>query len=460
MFFPNREKHATAKPVHATKPRILAWNPRRIRHAGRSPESPFATLLHSAIVALLFWLGLISIAGAAATIPPSVLAEVAARGHASVLVELAQNDETDVLNDFRLERKGTCRILQSWRPVRVMHVDATAGCLDGIRGAVSVAAVELTGAGFVAAADSLTIPRYQRATILGAGLPEGRAELREVFRQEACFCTAGTGGCCPGGVTQQLGEQAAATTDSRRSTENLAFDAARPGHANIIDGTNIILSAIRIVAPHSESVSMVSVLDALNWLAQSTQPIGILVLSFESDEVYCGPCEARTVANRAMAAYFQLLRARGVRILAPDLGFRIRGAPACLPGVERFPASVDLPRFSAELKPLGRMAGAISSISTFTSATAPPAGWASGPGTPSKVVQLQFQRPATIVSTKEYTVPSVYVFHYFGAEFLFQNARGLLYYLIQGSSYIYVLQHGQVSSCSLPELVNDQPIPP
>jgi len=226
-----------------------------VRERRRATESPSAPLLHSAIVVFLLCIALMLITGTAATIRPSVLAEVSSRGHASVLIELAKNGEADVLNDFRLERKGTCRVLQSWRLVRVMHVDATADCLDGIRGAASVAAVELAGAGFVVAADSLTIPRYQRGVILGAGLTDARAEIREVFRQEACFCTAGTGGCCPGGVTQQLGEQAAATTNSGRSTENLAFDTARPGHANIIDGTNVTLSSIRIAAPQSESVS-------------------------------------------------------------------------------------------------------------------------------------------------------------------------------------------------------------
>jgi hypothetical protein len=402
---------------------------------------------------LLLWLGLMLVSGTAATVSPAVLAEISARGHAPVLVEIAQKDGTDVLNDFRAERKGTCNILQSWALIRVMHIDATADCLEGLRKSASVNAVDLVGAGFLVAADSLAIPRYQRAAILGGGLADEPAELREVFRQEACFCINGRAGCCPGGVTQQVGELAAAGGLAGRTTETLAFGLARPGHSNIIDGANLSLLALRIAAPQAESVSMASVLDALHWLVVGKHEIGMVVLSFESDEVYCGPCEGRSVANRSMAAYIKRLRARGIRILAPDLGFQIRGAPSWLPGVERFPASVDLPGVSTELRSLGTIVGGVASVSTFESKAVLPKLSASIPG---KVFQIHFESPRAIAGKKDRSIPSVYSFHGFRNESVFQLVRGAVFDIGLDISSPVFLKSGQVSSCSLYELTTDR----
>jgi hypothetical protein len=405
----------------------------------------------------ILWLGLLLFSCSAATVSPSVVAEISARGHAFVLVELGQKGQADVLNEFRLENKGICTIVKSWPLVRVMHVDATATCLASIRASASVTMVDLVGAGFIVAADSLAIPRYQRAAILGGGLPDRPEELREVFRQEACFCVTGLAGCCPGGVSQQLEQFAAARGGvTQRSTESLAFGVARQGHSNIIDGTNISLLAIRIAAPKAGSVSMAAVLDALNWLAAGDHDIGILVLSFESEEVYCGPCADRSVANRSMAAYLQLLRRRGIRIMAPDLGFQIRGAPACLPGVERFPASVDLPRLSTELLPLGTIVGAMSSISTFETKTALPALFAANPDLPDKVIQIQFATPVSFAKLRDSPVSSANSFSSLSSDALFQLVRGSLYHWAQDTMSVYFLRSGQVSTCSMRELVSDR----
>lgn len=395
------------------------------------------------------WLALLIFPCAAATLPGLVSSEVSSRGHASVLVELANKDNDDVLSKFRAGLDGACQILQSWPAVRVMHIDATPRCLDAVAASTSVVAVDLTGSAFLVAADSLTIPRYQRAAILGIGLFGTAPELREVFQQEACFCATG---CCSGGAARQFGELAATTPVTGRSTEGVALHAARPGHSNVIDGNNISLLSIRLASPLASTVSMATVLDALNWLLVEKAPIGMVVLSLESDEVFCGPCEGVNVANRAMASYVRQLKAQGIRVFAPNLGQRIRGVPACLPGVETFPASLDLPGLSGEVKPLGYIASGMSSITTFASALAPPAGWAVGDGIPLQVSQLELSKPVTFPGETGHLVSSVYAFRNFGTEYLRLSVQGMLYHLTKGSIPTYVLHLSQVSSCSLSEL--------
>ena len=395
------------------------------------------------------WLALLIFQCAAATIPALVSSEVSSRGHASVLVELANKDNEDAQSKFHAGLNGACQILQSWPAVRVVHIDATPTCLDAVAASTSVVAVDLTGSAFLVAADSLTIPRYQRAAILGTGLFGSAPELREAFQQEVCFCATG---CCPGGTDRQFGELAATTAVTGRSTEGVALRAARPGHTNVIDGNNISLLSIRLASPLDSTVSMATILDAMNWLLVEKTPIGMVILSFESDEVFCGPCEGVNVANRAMASYISQLKAQGIRVLTPNLGYRIRGVPACLPGIETFPASLDLPVLSAEVKPIGYMASTISSITTFASALAPPIGWAVGEGIPLQVSKLELSRPVAFPSEPAHSVSSVYAFRNFSTEYLPLTLRGMLYYIEKGPSPIYVLNLSQFSSCSFTEL--------
>jgi hypothetical protein len=154
-----------------------------------------------------------------------------------------------------------------------------------------------------------------------------------------------------------------------------------------------------------------------------------------------------------MAAYIKRLRARGIRILAPDLGFQIRGAPSCLPGVERFPASVDLPGVSTELRSLGTIVGEVASVSTFESKAVLPKPSASIPG---KVFQIHFESPRAIAGKKDRSIPSVYSFHGFRNESVFQLVRGAVFDIGLDISSPVFLKSGQVSSCSLYELTTDR----
>lgn len=401
--------------------------------------------------------GLLFAITAAAAVPPSVVAEIARRGHAPLLVEIAKSGDSDIFNTFRAGLHGDCRVLSTWVPASVVHIDATSACLSRLKASPSVAEVELAPAAFVAAAaGSLPLPRYQRAAILGRGIDNAKTGIREVFRKEACFCSTGNDGCCPGGVSQQFGESAAsAPRTAGPSTENTAFLAARPGHSTIIDGLNLELISIRIADSGGTHVSIASAIDALDWLVREDPLPGAVVLSFESEEVYCGPCEGKNIANRALATYLNLLRSRGVRLFAPDLGFRVRGAPACLPGVESFPASVPLPSLSADFKPLGAIAGSIASIERFASPFAPPEGWAAAEDLPPSVYRVQLAASTTPYGMDGRTISTLFSFSSFGITSLFQNVRGSVYYLKRGESFIYVLHAPQASSCPIPELAND-----
>ena len=406
------------------------------------------------------WLGPLFAITAAAAVPPSVVAEIARRGHAPILVEIAKSGDSDIFNSFRIALHGDCRVLSTWVPASVVHIDATPACLSRLKAFHYVAEVELAPGAFIAAAGSLPLPRYLRAAILGRGLDDANTGIREVFRREACFCSAENAGCCPGDVSQLFGESAAsAPSAGGPSTENTAFLAARPGHSTIIDGMNLDLVAIRVAESGGTRVSIASAIDALDWLVRENPLPGAVVLSFESEEAFCGPCEGKNIANRTLAAYLNVLRSGGVRLFAPDMGFRIRGAPACFQGIERFPASIPLPVLRADLKPMGAIAGSIASIERFASPLAPPEGWAAAEGLPPSVFRLQLANSTTPYGVDGNRISTVHSFSTLSTNSLFQNVRGPVYYSRHGDGFIYVLHAAQVSSCAIAELANDRQNP-
>jgi len=389
------------------------------------------------------WTGVIS---------PFVKERVTAHGHVAILIELDKARPRDVVTLFRSEVQGVCRIWSAWTVPLVVHADADGACLEKLSASKLVLAVDTVPHGFVVAGDSFELSRYTTAAVLGSGIDSGNPEIREIVTQEACFCLNDGRPCCPDGSSRQIGEFAATRPDSRRSTEDSVYRFAKPEGPSVIDGRNIHLVAVRVTDAGNSMVSIASVLDALDWLATQPSLPGAVILSLETSEVSCGPCEGTNIANRALMAYFKKFRSHGVIVFTPFLGFKVRGSPACLGGAASFPASLEPPPLKVGLIPLGRIGGRIQELSRVSQESAPP-------GLHAATERVEEVTKIALSSYWVSSIPSpststISLFSFLEIpEIPGANLRGMGYTLANAPT-ITIVHVPQVGSCSLPELVN------
>lgn len=347
--------------------------------------------------------------------------EAARRGSVAVLAELRSGVEA---GKSAREIGVDCSVNGVLEVAGVLRIAATPKCLDRLAGDERFSAIEGSPVGHAVLAKSIELVRHDLIAVVGSGL-SAEAESTARVRTQACF------GDCPRGPDDAMTPYFGATTEA------VVQAAAVEGAGAIFDGRNTSIIAVRVAGDDGMTVAIGDALQALDWLLREQPTLTAIVLSFETDEAFCGPCEKRTVANRAIAAYLKIFTQRRVRVVTPDFGLVARGAPSCMNAVSRFPAAAILPRYLSPAKPFGINTIVVERLE-FTSGES-----AAFPGPRTDI----YGRSGThnLGSTKVTSPGSL------TSNFLYRNVRGLLYTRGDIPS-IRLFIRPQFSTCALDEL--------
>ena len=293
----------------------------------------------------------------AATVSPELRREVDRNPRTTVLVEVQAGPM--VYDALRGRLGDYCHIRTPLPTAGAAIVETDGPCLDRLAKDPSIRTIDLPASGFFAAADSLPVGRRHEAiALIGEGVPppDYPSGSRFPTLAQACF------GTCPNGP------DSASTESVNRTTETALYRQVYLGNAQLGDGLNLGLVVARVGSPN-RPVSLADAIEALDWIHRDHPRITSVYLSIETSQAFCSACDSSTLTNRILASYVKALRNRSVRIFAPWFGPRVRGAPACLEGVERFPASTDPPQFDQQLQLSGTVVGVLQEIQASVQAT-------------------------------------------------------------------------------------------
>jgi subtilisin family serine protease len=169
--------------------------------------------------------------------------------------------------------------------------------------------------------------------VLDTGLETAHPDLRAQLVAEQCFCTTATGaGCCPNGGTTQSGP-GSAEDDQGHGTNVTGILVSRGQIAPRGVAPDAHIVAVKVLDWTRGFATSAQVLAGLNWLLMQRPDVQIVNLSLGTSALFDGACDEATAVTRAFAAAINLLKSRGVLVVASagNNGSLIQwGAPACV----------------------------------------------------------------------------------------------------------------------------------
>jgi len=232
---------------------------------------------------------------------------------------------------------GRARTLLPYALAALLHAP-TLACSDGHAALPRVAAARsgLSEARALVGLDLVASRGFDGAgitvAVIDSGIDASHPDLAGRVIDEACFCSTGATGCCPGGTTSALGPGSAA--DDHGHGTHVAGILASQGTQSPRGGApGVQLVAVKVLSSTLGFCCMQDLIDALDWIASAHPEVKVINLSLGTTSLYAGDCD---VLYSALGASLDGLRANGVLVVAAsgnDRSSTELPSPACMASV-------------------------------------------------------------------------------------------------------------------------------
>jgi subtilisin family serine protease len=168
--------------------------------------------------------------------------------------------------------------------------------------------------------------------VIDSGIDGSHPDLVGRVIDEACFCSTGATGCCPGATTSVLGPGSAAD-DHGHGTHVAGILASQGTHSPRGGAPGVQLVAVKLLSSTLGFCCMQDLIDALSWVASAHPEVKVINLSLGTASLYASDCD---VLYSALGAILDTLRANGVLVVAAsgnDRSSTQLPAPACMASV-------------------------------------------------------------------------------------------------------------------------------
>jgi subtilisin family serine protease len=168
--------------------------------------------------------------------------------------------------------------------------------------------------------------------VIDSGIDTSHPDLAGRVVGEACFCSTGASGCCPGATSSALGPGSAA--DDHGHGTHVAGILASQGATSPRGGApGVRLVAVKVLSSALGFCCMQDLVDALDWVASAHPEVDVINLSLGTTSLYASDCD---VLYSALGARLDALRANGVLVVAAsgnDRSSTQLPSPACMASV-------------------------------------------------------------------------------------------------------------------------------
>ncbi len=222
----------------------------------------------------------------------------------------------------RMDRAAVLRVLSD---PRARRVDMDVGGSGGLAEALPLSGFDvLLAAGFDGTGTVVAV--------VDSGFDRDHRDLQEALIDEACFCVPW---CCPNGGSVQL-TAGAAEDDHWHGTfvSGIITSDGLDAPVGATPGAKIV--AVKILDDQNRFFSTLQIVDALDWLVDTEQPIQAVNLSLGTDALFAGECDTATAWTVALFEAVEALNDLGVTVVASsnnDGATNEMAAPACLSNV-------------------------------------------------------------------------------------------------------------------------------
>ena len=293
---------------------------------------------------------------ASAVVGPGVTAELANSGRVRAFhtqPSPSSRSLTSIVRDTTairtrvLKRLGPGSAFSStarWNAVAAMPGLVTRAGLKRLSSDPEVARIDLDRGGHATDAESLPLiggdlahsegltGRGVTVAVLDSGVDETHPDLTSSLVAEHCFVIPNG---CPSGVSEQDGP-GSARDDHGHGTNVAGIIAADGNVAPIGVAPDVSLVAVRVLESSGRFETSTQIVSALNWIALNHPEVRVVNMSFGTDQLFSGTCDAATASTLVFASAVATLRARGVTVVASagnSASARSMAAPACVSGV-------------------------------------------------------------------------------------------------------------------------------
>lgn len=172
----------------------------------------------------------------------------------------------------------------------------------------------------------------EKVAVIDSGVDSDHADLRDRLIDEACFCSAANGGCCPNETATQFGA-GAAEDDNGHGTNVTGIVVGEGDIAPRGAVPDAQLVAVKVLDADNRFCCTSDVIAAMDWVASQHPDVAAVNLSLGTDATFPGHCDASTAWTQALASAVGALVANGavVTVSTGNQGnVQQIQAPACI----------------------------------------------------------------------------------------------------------------------------------